>query len=267
MGRGLGEGDSLRVFLLGQNITYSRSPAMHNAAFTALEMDWSYDLLDVAPESLKAAMAALRAPDVGGANVTIPYKQAVMQHLDAVAPEALRARAVNTIVNDGGRLGGFNTDIPAIRAAVEQVGVEPRSANAVILGGGGAARATAAALEGSHLTFVVRNPRDAEVPGKVIGWGDASVPTLTRAADLLFNATPLGRSEEMPLRPAALPRSGAVIDLVYVTGGTPLVRKARSLGLPTVDGWEILLAQGAESFLLWTGRAAPIDVMRDTLQP
>ena len=71
----------------------------------------------------------------------------------------------------------------------------------------------------------------------------------------------------MPLRPAAVPRSGAVIDLVYVTGGTPLVRKARSLGLPTVDGWEILLAQGAESFLLWTGRAAPIDVMRDTLQP
>ncbi|TMC84249.1 MAG: shikimate dehydrogenase [Chloroflexi bacterium] len=240
---------------------------MHDAAFRALEMDWSYDLLDVPPEGLKAAVAALRAPDVAGANVTIPYKQAVMEHLDAIAPDAMRARAVNTIVNDGGRLGGFNTDIPAIRGAVEQVGVEPRSANAVILGGGGAARATAAALEGSHLTFVVRHLRGADVPGKVIGWSDPSVPTLTRAADLLFNATPLGRNEEMPLRPAALPRSGAVIDLVYVTGGTPLVRKARSLGLPTVDGWQILLAQGAESFLLWTGRAAPVDVMRDTLQP
>jgi len=240
---------------------------MHDAAFRALEMDWSYDLLDVPPEGLKAAVAALREPDVAGANVTIPYKQAVMEHLDAIAPDAMRARAVNTIVNDGGRLGGFNTDIPAIRGAVEQVGVEPRSANAVILGGGGAARATAAALEGSHLTFVVRHLRGADVPGKVIGWSDPSVPTLTRAADLLFNATPLGRNEEMPLRPAALPRSGAVIDLVYVTGGTPLVRKARSLGLPTVDGWQILLAQGTESFLLWTGRAAPVDVMRDTLQP
>jgi len=240
---------------------------MHNAAFQALDMDWTYDLMDVEPAGLRTATAALRAPDVGGANVTIPYKQTVMEHLDAIAPEAMRSRAVNTIVNDGGRLGGFNTDIQAIRAAVEQVGVEPRSANVVILGGGGAARATAAALEGSHLTFVVRRRGEADVPGKSIGWGDASVPALTREADLLINATPLGRNEEMPLRPAALPKSGAVIDLVYVTGGTPLVRKARSLGLPTVDGWEILLAQGAESFLLWTGRAAPMDVMRDTLQP
>jgi shikimate dehydrogenase len=257
----------LRVFLLGKGISYSRSPGMQNAAFRALDMGWTYDLLDVTPQGLKAAVAGLRAPDVGGANVTIPYKQAVMQHLDAVAPEALRARAVNTIVNDGGRLGGFNTDIPAIRAAVEQAGIEPRSANAVILGAGGAGRATAAALEGSHLTFVVRNPQDADVPGRAIGWTDPSVPALTRAADLLINATPLGRNEEMPLRPAALPKSGAVIDLVYVTGGTPLVRKARSLGLPTVDGWEVLLTQGAESFLLWTGRAAPLDAMRDTLQP
>jgi shikimate 5-dehydrogenase len=84
---------------------------------------------------------------------------------------------------------------------------------------------------------------------------------------VLVNATPLGRREEMPVRPAALPKDGAVIDLVYVTGGTPLVRKARSLGLRAVDGWEVLLAQGAQSFLMWTGRGAPLDVMRDTLQP
>jgi shikimate 5-dehydrogenase len=93
------------------------------------------------------------------------------------------------------------------------------------------------------------------------------VPKLVRSADLLVNATPLGRREEMPLRPAALPRHGAVIDLVYVTGGTPLVRKARSLGLRTVDGWQILLDQGARSFETWTGRTAPVDAMRETLQP
>jgi shikimate dehydrogenase len=253
--------------LLGQGISYSRSPAMHNAAFSSLGMDWSYDLLDVPPEDLRGALTRLRAPDVGGANVTIPYKQAVMEHLDTIAPEALRARAVNTIVNEGGRLGGFNTDIPAIRAAVEQVGLEPGGVNAVILGAGGAARAAAAALEGAHLTFVSRHPRDADVPGKVVAWEDAAVPSLTRSADLLINATPLGRHDEMPLRPAALPKAGAVIDLVYVTGGTPLIRKARSLGLAAVDGWEVLLSQGEISFLLWTGHSAPIDAMRQTLQP
>lgn len=240
---------------------------MQNAAFEALGLDWAYELLDVPPDALRDAVASLRAQDVGGANVTIPYKQAVMEQLDVIAPEALRARAVNTIVNEAGRLGGYNTDIPAIREAVEQVGVEPDSANAVILGAGGAARATAAALEGAHLTFVARHPAAADVPGRVVAWGDPSVPSLTRSADLLVNATPLGRRDEMPLRPAALPKSGAVIDLVYVTGGTPLARKARSLGLPTVDGWEVLLAQGALSFLMWTGRGAPLEAMRETLQP
>ena len=240
---------------------------MHNAAFQVLGMDWTYELLDIPPGGLAAAVAGLRAQDVGGANVTIPHKQAVMNQLDMVAPEALRARAVNTIVNDGGRLGGFNTDIAAIRAAIEEVGVEPKSANAVILGAGGSARAAAIALEGAHITFVSRHPKDADVPGKTVAWDDPSVPLLTRAADLLVNATPLGRHEEMPLRPAALPKSGAVVDLVYVTGGTPLVRKARSLGLRAADGWEVLLSQGATSFLLWTGRSAPLDAMRETLQP
>ena len=241
---------------------------MQNAALRALGMhDWSYDVLDVAPDQLTAAVEGLRAPEVAGANVTMPYKQAVMNRLDTVAPEALKARAVNTIVNDGGRLRGFNTDIAGIRIAIDEVGLEPEGADAVILGAGGAARAAAAALDGARVTFVCRRPDEADVPGRTVAWTDPSVAVLSRAADLLVNATPLGRHEEMPLRPAALPRDGAVIDLVYVTGGTPLVRKARSLGLRAVDGWEILLAQGAAAFLMWTGRAAPLDAMRETLQP
>jgi shikimate dehydrogenase len=241
---------------------------MLNAAFGAMGMDdWSYELIDVPHDGLKVAVEGLRAPDVAGANVTIPHKQAVMDMLDTISPEALRARAVNTIVSDRGRLGGYNTDIEAIRAAVDEVGVEPEGASAVILGAGGAARAAAVALEGARVTFVCRRPDQADLPGRVVAWTDRLVPALTRAADVLVNATPLGRHEEMPLRPAALPESGAVVDLVYVTGGTPLVRKARSVGLRAVDGWEILLAQGATSFLMWTGRSAPIEAMRDTLQP
>ena len=240
---------------------------MHNAAFRALGLDWTYELLDVSPEDLHEALKRLRQPDVAGANVTIPHKQAVMEQMDAVDPEAVRARAVNTIVRDGARLVGSNTDIAAIRHAIASVGLEPEGAKAVILGAGGAARAAAVALDGAHLTFVSRHSEEADVPGRAIAWDDRSVHGLVRSADVLVNATPLGRREEMPLRPAALPRDGAVIDLVYVTGGTPLVRKARSLGLRTADGWEVLLRQGAMSFEKWTGRLAPVDAMRDTLQP
>jgi shikimate dehydrogenase len=255
------------VYLLGQGISYSRSPAMHNAAFHALDLDWTYDLLDVSPGELASALKRLRQPDVAGANVTIPHKQAVMQHMDAIDPEAVKARAVNTIVRDGDRLVGSNTDIAAIRSAIASVGVESKGANVVIFGAGASARAASVALEGAHLTFISRHPEEADVAGKAIAWDDSAVHALVRSADLLLNATPLGRRDEMPIRPAALPRDGAVIDLVYVTGGTPLVRKARSLGLRTADGWEILLAQGARSFEAWTGRPAPVSAMRDTLQP
>jgi shikimate dehydrogenase len=240
---------------------------MHNAAFRALELDWTYELFDVSPAALPAAMTRLRQPDVAGANVTIPHKQAVMQHMDAVDPEAVKARAVNTIVTDGGRLIGSNTDIAAIGAAIAGVGVAPKGAKVVILGTGGSARAAAAALEGAHVTFVSRHPDDRDLPGRVIAWNDPALHALVRSSDLLLNATPLGRRDEMPIRPAALPKAGAVVDLVYVTGGTPLVRKARSLGLRTADGWEVLLAQGIRSFETWTGRPAPVSAMSETLQP
>ena len=240
---------------------------MHNAAFRALGLDWTYELLDVDPTGLSAALTGLRRAEVAGANVTIPYKQTVMGQLDGLDPEAVKARAVNTIVRDGDRLVGSNTDIAAIRSAIAGVGIEPRGAHVVVFGVGGSARAASVALEGAHLTFVSRHPDDVDVPGRTVGWDDGSLHGLVREADLLVNATPLGRREEMPIRPAALPRDGAVIDLVYVTGGTPLVRKARSLGLRTADGWEILLAQGARSFEMWTGQPAPVSAMRDTLQP
>jgi shikimate dehydrogenase len=240
---------------------------MHNAAFRALGLDWTYELLDVGPTGLSAALTGLRRAEVAGANVTIPYKQAVMGQLDGLDPEAVKARAVNTIVRDGDRLVGSNTDIAAIRSAIAGVGVEPMGAHVVVFGVGGSARAASVALEGAHVTFVSRHPDDADVPGRTIGWDDGSLHGIVKEADLLVNATPLGRREEMPIRPAALPRDGAVIDLVYVTGGTPLVRKARSLGLRTADGWEILLAQGATSFEMWTGRPAPESAMRETLQP
>jgi len=240
---------------------------MQNAAFAELGLDWRYELLDVPEAELPSALAGLRQPDVAGANVTIPHKQAALQAMDSVDADALRARAVNTIVNEGGRLKGMNTDVAAIREAVAELDVKVPGATVVVLGAGGAARAAAVALEGAHLTFVVRHPDAADVPGRVVAWHDSDWPARVRAADLLVNATPLGRREEMPLRPNALPEHGAVLDLVYVGGGTPLVRKSRALGLRTADGWGILLAQGAAAFTAWTGKPAPLAVMRETLSP
>lgn len=240
---------------------------MQNAAFRAAGLDWTYELLDVAPADLAEAIVSLRAKDSVGANVTIPHKQAVMQHLDRLEPEALRAHAVNTISRDGDHLVGANSDVAGIEAAVREIGLEPRGAQVVVLGAGGSARAAAVALDGAHITFVARNPDAAgELPGRAVAWSSAEWPPLVRSADLLLNATPLGRREEMPVRPNALPTNGAVIDLVYVAGGTPLVRKARSLGLRTADGWLVLLAQGARAFEIWTGRSAPWDEMKAALE-
>ena len=240
---------------------------MHNAAFGAVGLDWTYELMDVSASQLPAAVDRLRAAEVAGANVTIPHKQAVMERLDWLDADAIRAHAVNTIARQDDRLIGSNTDVEGIRAATLEVGVEPAGASVVILGVGGSARAAAVALEGAHLTFVSRHPQDDDLPGRVIAWSDSALPGYVRSADLLLNATPLGRREEMPIRPAALPKEGAVIDLVYVTGGTPLIRKAKSLGLRTADGWSVLLAQGARSFEVWTGKTAPLDAMRETLAP
>ncbi len=239
---------------------------MHNAAFQALGLAWTYELLDVGPDGVAAALATLRAPDVAGANVTIPHKVSVMRQLDRIDADALRSHAVNTIIHNEKLLIGDNTDVAAIRSAVDGLGVEPHGAAVIVLGAGGSARAVGVALEGAHLTFVSRHPEDADLPGKVVAWSDASWPAAARSADLLVNATPLGRREEMALSPSALPTKGAVLDLVYVTGGTPLVRKAASLGLRAADGWGVLLAQGARSFELWTGRPAPLDAMRWALQ-
>ena len=240
---------------------------MHNAAFAELGLDWSYELLDIDEAELPGAIKRLRERDVAGANVTIPHKQAVMQAMDSLDADALRARAVNTVVNEGGRLKGMNTDVSAIREAAEELNVKVTGAAVVILGIGGAARAAAVALEGAHLTFVARHPDTADVPGRVVAWFDSDWPARVRSADLLVNATPLGRKEEMPLRPNALPEHGAVLDLVYVSGGTPLARKARALGLRTADGWGVLLDQGAASFRAWTGKSAPLAVMHETLSP
>jgi shikimate dehydrogenase len=238
------------VGLLGHKIAYSASPAMQNAAFRATGLDdWSYELFDVPPEELAAAVAALRLPGRAGANVTIPHKLAVVPLLDGCDELATQVGAVNFIRRDGERLVGGNTDVAGIQAALAEVGW--KGGLAVILGRGGSARAAAIALEGSEIEFVTRDNWEQR--------GERS-----RAADLVVNCTPVGRGGEAVIRPADLPRQ-AVVDLVYVAGGTPLTASAKAAGLPVADGWAVLVAQGAASFTGWTSLPAPLEAMRAAL--
>lgn len=239
---------------------------MHAAAFAALGLvGWTYELCDVSPEGLAAAVAELREPGSAGANVTVPHKVSVMEHLDAVDPVAREAGAVNTIVRDsGGRLVGTNTDVLGLRALAAGVGFG--GGEVVVLGGGGAAHAVGPALPGASITYVAREPARVQGLAPVLRWDGAEWRARARSAALLVNATPMGRAGELPISAGDLPAAGAVADAVYVAGGTPLVRLARERGLPADDGWTMLLEQGAAAFELWTGQKAPREAMRAALR-
>lgn len=239
--------------LLGHHIGYSASPAMHAAAFAALGIDARYELADVAPEGLPAAVDALRDADRLGANVTQPHKLAVCELVDRLSPEVERLSAANTVVRDGARLVAHNTDLPALAAELHEFGP---IRTVTVLGAGGAARAARAALaDREAVVFVVDRSR----------W--EALGEMLAASDLLVNATPIGTGSDDSPVPAELLRPDlAVLDLVYRPSPTRLVREARAAGATARGGAGMLLRQAGLSFTLWTGRPAPIDVMRDALR-
>jgi shikimate dehydrogenase len=247
----------MKVVLIGEAIGYSASPAMQEAGFRACGLDWTYELVSVPLSGLAGAIEAVRGPDCAGANVTIPHKVAVLSLLDALDGEATATGAVNTVHKAEGRLIGSNTDVAGIRSAMAEAEVDPTGAAAVVLGGGGSARAVASALRDAQITFVLRDPKP--------GVADAAWRRLARRADVVVNATPLGRNGELPLAAEELNPQGAVIDLVYAEGMTPLIRVAKAAGIRCAGGWTVLLAQGAAAFEAWTGRPAPIQAMRAAL--
>lgn len=238
--------------LLGHEIGYSASPAMHNAAFAALDLDARYELRDIGPDALTGEVEALRASDRIGANVTKPFKVAVCNLVDELGPEVLRLGAANTIVRYGDRLVARNTDLAALRAELP-----PGIRRAVVLGSGGASRAAVDALKSSGCDAVLVLDR-AHWP---------NMPGALMTAQLVINATPIGTaSDETPV-PADFLRPGmAVLDLVYRPSPTRLVREARAAGGRAHGGAGMLLRQAVFSFSLWADRDAPVDIMRDALR-
>jgi len=221
-----------QVALLGHPVAHSLSPRMQNAAFAARGLDWHYAAFDV--EDPVAAVRALVTLGFAGANVTIPHKQAVV----AVCDEA-EDDAVNTLLYRDGRVLGFNTDREIL------AGIDAQ--RACVIGAGGAARALARALP-SETTYFSRRGE----------W-----PPRCDDADLIVNATPI--RDELLVEPRA---GQTVVDLAYAPDGTEtaLVAAARGAGCVVIDGLEALVRQGARSFELWTGIAAPVEVMRASVR-
>jgi len=269
------------VGVFGQPVAENPTVVMHQAAFAALGLPWRYLTIEVAPEDLEAAMRGLRAFRMRGINLTIPHKVAVLRHLDEVRPAAALMGAVNTVVREGARLVGENTDGKGfMRALTQDAGVDPHGKRVVVLGAGGAARAIAVelALAGAvQLTIVNRSPARgqalvellaARTPARadLVAWtGAYEVP---RGTDLLVNATSIGLPPDVAARPAldyATVGPGLVACDVIPAPSTPFLEEARRRGAGVVDGLGMLVYQAAIGFELWTGRPAPVAVMHDAL--
>jgi shikimate dehydrogenase len=245
--------------VLGFPVAHSRSPAMQNAAFRALGLDWRYVKLPVPPDLFDETVRALPASGYRGANVTIPHKLAALALADSASAAAQAIGAANTLSFADGAIHAENTDAGGFLAAL---GESPRGRTALVLGAGGAARAVVWALQeagAAEVTVWNRTPERAR---------DLGVRVVERPepADIVVNATSVGLHDDdlssLPLDVVGTPE--VACDLVYRgTGRTPFAAWAERVGAArVVDGIEVLVQQGALSFAIWTGREAPVDVMR-----
>ena len=243
--------------VLGFPAGHSRSPAMMNAAFAELGLDWRYQALPVPPERFQETVRALPGSGYRAANVTIPHKLAAHGLADELTDAARAIGAVNTLSFEDGRIVGHNTDAGGLLDALG----EPVPATALVLGAGGAARAAVWALAdaGAQVTVWNRTPPRARKLAKELGVEHAERPG---PAELLVNATSIGLHPDDPLTGLPLVEARVVVDLVYGDAPTPIARWAEERGARLVDGLEVLVRQGALSLAFWTGREPPLDVMR-----
>jgi shikimate dehydrogenase len=259
------------VGVIGWPVQHSLSPAIHNAAFAALGLDWVYVPLPVPPGSVRQATGGLVGLGLRGANVTMPHKTECAELADELSDDARRLRAVNTLVVAGDRLQGHNTDAPGFDRFLRQdAGFDPRGRSALVFGAGGVARAVALALAragAAELSVAVREAsRASDLRAAVDGTGlPVDVVPIDEAtavrADLVVNATPLG-ADGTTAPPIPLLDPGVlVVDLLYRPAVTPLQAEARNAGAEAFGGLGLLLHQAALSFELWTGTPAPLDVM------
>jgi shikimate dehydrogenase len=257
--------------IYGCPVGHTLSPRMHNAAFQALNMDMIYLPFEVKRDSLKEAMEAIKALGFRGVNLTQPHKMAVLRHLDVLTDEAKKIGAVNTVVNDHGMLVGHNTDGTGfMRSIREDYGFDPKNKNVVVFGAGGAARAICSVLgqgAAKRLMIVNRTIKKADILAQKVGghtmpWNDPKLQEEIAKADLMVNAT----STCLDFDHRWLQENVFVYDIAYGHRGSLFIHAVQQRGGRIGDGLSMLLYQGALAFELWTGRKAPLEVMRKALQ-
>ncbi|MBR6203687.1 MAG: shikimate dehydrogenase [Candidatus Methanomethylophilaceae archaeon] len=257
----MGDGCVL-VGITGHPLSHTLSPPMQNAAIRKAGINGRYLVFD--SPSLDRIEDAIRGYGIRGMNVTIPYKQKVMEHLDRISGAAGEVGAVNTIVNDDGVLSGENTDVAGVLHALS--GVELKGSKALVMGSGGASRAAVYALAraGADVSVSGRNGRTvAEV---CAAFGAEAFSGGAEGFDVVVNCTPIGLVEgEYPSDLSGLRPGQAVLDMVYGRR-TPLIARAEAAGCRLADGADMLAGQGAESFKMWFGRDADMEAMREALR-
>ncbi|WP_419945107.1 shikimate dehydrogenase [Candidatus Poriferisodalis sp.] len=271
-------GDTKVAGVIGDPVRHSLSPALHNAGFAHLGLDWAYVAFEVPAGGGAGAVAAMRALGIDGLSVTMPLKAEVVEACDELSPAAAMLGAVNCVRRSGDRMIGENTDgVGFVNSLRRQAGVEFAGMHAVVLGGGGAARAVVAALvsEGASVTIVNRSMESAvraaelgKAAAAAAGVGSSmsvmvGAPGAVRDADLVVNATPLGMNaaDPMPVAPEMLRRGQMAVDLIYMPAVTPFLEVADEAGAQILNGTGMLLFQAAEQFKMWTGRDAPVKAM------
>lgn len=264
--------------VIGYPIEHTLSPAMHNAAFEALRLDYVFLAFKVKPKNVADAANGARALNIRGLNVTMPHKTKVISHLDRVDLSAQIVNSVNTILNKENMLFGFNTDGVGAIKALKENGVEIKGRKVLLLGAGGAARAIAynIAKEADELAVLNRTVKPAQALSKLleqsfnkkIVYGSLSPSDIQKNlqdSDILINATSVGMKPKADVSPVAaklLHPNLSVMDIVYNPLETKLAKDAKAAGAKVVSGVEMLIYQGAASFELWTGKGAPVAVMR-----
>lgn len=258
--------------LFGYPVEHTLSPAMHNAAFEHLGLDYCYVPFLVHPGSLGKAVDSIRALSLAGVNVTVPHKEAVIRLLDEVNEEASFIGAVNTIVHREGTLTGYNTDGRGFMRACEEKGIAVAGKKVLIVGAGGASRAVGYYLSekaGSLDIYDIDTKKLDKLVSDLsqIRGNVSALPQIDPQAgfDIIVNATPLGlkKNDPHPVDLAALLPTQTVCDLIYKR--TPLLDLAAQKGCRTMDGLGMLLWQGVLAFELWTSVSPPVDIMRNAL--